>query len=104
MVLEVTAKNLKEKDTAKQEVFKATKTWFEIGVDMDRDMRYGAWQIKEIIDLTLPPMQTQKEQYLIHFDTDTEEVELTADLYYYISGGKKELVHSVKETLSFETD
>lgn len=104
MVLEVTAKNLQEKDVKKQEMFKATKTWFEIGVDMDRDMRYGAWQIKEIIDLTLPPLQTQKEQYLIHFDTDTEEVEVEAKLFYYISGGKGELVHSVKEQLSFEVD
>lgn len=93
-----------EKDADKQEMFKATKTWFEIGVDMDRDMRYGAWQIKEIIDLTLPPLKTQKEQYLINFDTDTEQVELEAKLFYYISGGKGELVYSVKETLTFETD
>ena len=104
MVLEVTAKNLQEKDANKQEMFKATKTWFEIGVDMDRDMRYGAWQIKEIIDLTLPPLQTQKEQYLINFDTDTEEVELEAKLFYYISGGKSELVYAVKEKLTFEID
>ncbi len=104
MVLEVTAKNLKEKDASKQEMFKATKTWFEIGVDMDRDMRYGAWQIKEIIDLTLPPLQTQKEQYLINFDTDTEQVEVEAKLFYFISGGKSELVHEVKEQITFEVD
>ena len=104
MVLEVTAKNLQEKDAEKQEMFKATKTWFEIGVDMDRDMRYGAWQIKEIVDLTLPPLQTQKEQYLINFDTDTEQVEVEAKLYYYIKGGSGEVVHSVKETLTFEVD
>lgn len=100
----MTAKNLQEEDAEKQELFKATRTWFEIGVDMDRDMRYGAWQIKEIIDLTLPPLQTETEQYLIHFDTDTEEVELTASLYYYISGGKSELVHSVKERLTYRVD
>ncbi len=104
MVLEVTAKNLQEKDAKKQQMFKATKTWFEIGVDMDRDMRYGAWQIKEIIDLTLPPLQTQKEQFLIHFDTDTEEVELEAKLFYYISGGKGDVVYSIKEQISFEVD
>jgi len=104
VVLEVTAKNLKETDANKQEVFKATKTWFEIGVDMDRDMRYGAWQIKEIIDLTLPPLQTQKEQYLIHFDTDTEEIELEAKLFYHLSGGKGELIHSVKELLTYSVD
>ena len=95
---------MNEKDAEKQELYKASKTWFEIGVDMDRDMRYGAWQIKEIIDLTLPPLQTQKEQYLMHFDTDTEEVEIEAKLWYYISGGKGDVIHSVKRTLEFETD
>ena len=102
MVLDVTAKNLNEKDEKKQELFKAQKTWFEIGVDMDRDMRYGAWQIKEIIDLTLPPMQTQKEQFLIHFDTDTEEVEIVVKLSYFISGGKGDVIHTVTKKLNFD--
>ncbi len=90
------------KDTEGKELFKADKTWFEIGVDLDRDMRYGAWQIKEIIDLTLPPMETQKERYLIHFDTDTEEVLLEARLWYYISGGKGDIVHSQTRKLVFD--
>jgi len=100
----VTAKNLKEKDAEKQELFKASKTWFEIGVDMDRDMRYGAWQIKEIIDLTLPPLQTQKEQFLINFDTDTEEVEIEAKLFYYISGKKGDIIYTVNKQLTFSED
>ena len=104
MVLEVTAKNLKEKDAEKQELYKATKTWFEIGVDMDRDMRYGAWQIKEIIDLTLPPLQTRQEQFLMHFDTDIKEVEVEAKLYYYISGKKGDVIYTVNKHLIFSED
>ncbi len=104
MVLEVTAKDLTIKDPEKQEVFRSEKNWFEIGVDMDRDMRYGAWQIKETIDLTLPPKQTQKEDYLINFDTDTEKVEIEANLWYYLKGSKGDIIHSVKETISYETD
>lgn len=104
MVLDVTAKNLDEEDPEKQELFKAQKIWFEIGVDLDRDMRYGAWQIKEIIDLTLPPMQTQKEQYLVHFDTDTEEVEVEVKLSYFISGGKGNVIYTTTKQLSFDTD
>ena len=46
----MTAKNLDEKNAAKQVMFKESKTWFEIGVDLDGNMRYGAWQIKEIIE------------------------------------------------------
>ena len=97
MVLDVTAKNEEGKI-----VFSASKTYFEIGVDTDRDMRYGAWQIKELIDLTLPPLQTQKEQFLMHFDTDIDEVLVEAKLWYFISGGKKELVDSVSKKLEYE--
>jgi hypothetical protein len=99
VVLEVTAK-----DTKGKVLFSEKKNYFEIGVDTDRDMRYGAWQIKEIIDLTLPPLQTQKEQYLMHFDTDTDEVEIEAKLWYYISGGKGDVVYSIKRKMEFETD
>ena len=96
MVLEVTAK-----DSEDNELFKKEKKWFEIGIDPDKDMRYGAWQIKEIIDLTLPPMQTQREQYLVHFDTDTDQVTITAKLWYYISGGKGEIVYEETQTLEY---
>lgn len=99
MVLDVTAK-----DSNGKILFNEQKTYFEIGVDTDRDMRYGAWQIKEVIDLTLPPLQTQKERFLMHFDTDTEEVEVEAKLFYYISGGKGDVIYSVKKKLEFEVD
>lgn len=97
MVLEVTAKDLEG-----NELFKNEKKWFEIGIDPDRDMRYGAWQIKEIIDLTLPPLQTQREQYLVHFDTDTEEVVIEAKLWYYISGGNGKVVYEETQTLEYD--
>ncbi len=89
------------KDADGNELFKNEKKWFEIGIDPDKDMRYGAWQIKEIIDLTLPPLATQKEQYLIHFDTDIDELNIEAKLYYYISVSNGELVYEVSKTLSF---
>lgn len=89
------------KDVEGNQLFYKEKNWFEIGLDPDRDMRYGAWQIKEIIDLTLPPLQTQREQYLVHFDTDIDEVIVEAKLWYYISGGKGEIVHEEEKTLFF---
>lgn len=104
MVLDVTARNLEEKDPEKQILFTGQKTWFEIGVDMDRDMRYGAWQIKEIIDLTLPPQQTQKQEFLMHFDTDTEEVEIEVKLSYFISGGKGDVLYTEKKQFSYNID
>ena len=96
MVLEVTAR-----DDEGKIFFKNQKTYFEIGVDTDRDMRYGAWQIKEVIDLTLPPLQTQKEQYLIHFEPETSAAKVEAKLWYYISGAKGSVVHEVSRDLEF---
>ena len=85
-------------------MFVAQEKYFEIGRDLDNRMRYGAWQIKEIVDLTLQPMQTRREQYLMHFDTDVMEVEIEATLSYYISGKKGDLVYSIKEKLVYEPE
>jgi len=99
VVLDVTAT-----DDNGKELFKDSKTWFQIGVDTDRFMRYGAWQIKEFIDFTLPPLTTQSKQYLMHFNTDTEEVNIEVKLWYYISGSSGEVVYSFAETLKYELD
>lgn len=85
-------------------MFSAQKKYYEIGRDLNNRMRYGAWQIKEIVDLTLQPMQTQKEKYLIHFDTDIERVEVEATLSYYISGGKGDVVYSTKKMLEYDLE
>ena len=104
MVLDVTAKNLGEKDPEKQIMFSTSKKYFEIGRDLQNRMRYGAWQIKEIVDLTLQPLQTRKEQYVMHFDTDIEQVEIEAKISYFISGSKGDIVHTVKETIEYDLD
>ena len=104
MVLDVTARNLAETDPEKQLMFSAQKKYFEIGRDLEHRMRYGAWQIKEIVDLTLQPMETRKEQFLVNFDTDVEEVEIEANLSYFINGKKGDVIYSVKETLVYELD
>lgn len=104
MVLDVTARNLAEKDPEKQLMFSVQKNYFEIGRDLQNRMRYGAWQIKEIVDLTLQPMETQKEQFLVNFDTDVEEVEIEANLSYFINGKKGDVIYSLKQTLVYELD
>ncbi len=100
----MTARNLAEKDLEKQVMFSVQEKYFEIGRDLQNKMRYGAWQIKEIVDLTLQPMQTRREQYLMNFDTDVEEVEIEAKLYYFINGKKGDVVHSVKQKLTYDLD
>jgi len=42
--------------------------------------------------------------YIIHFDTNTEEVEIEAKLLYYINGKKSDVIYSMKKQLSFDVD
>ena len=104
MVLDVTARNLAESDPEKQVIFADSKKYFEIGRDMEGRMRYGAWQIKEIVDLTLQPLETKKEEFLMNFDTDVEEVEVEAVLTYFVSGKQKDVVYSIKENIAYDID
>ncbi len=46
----------------------------------------------------------QKEQFLINFDTDVENVEIEAVLTYFVSGKKKDVVYSIKENIAFDID
>lgn len=104
MVLDVTARNLAESDPEKQVIFADSKKYFEIGRDMEGRMRYGAWQIKEIVDLTLQPLETKKEEFLMNFDTDVEEVEIEAVLTYFVSGKIKDVVYTIKENIAYDID
>ena len=104
MVLDVTARNLAESDPEKQVLFADQKKYFEIGRDMEGRMRYGAWQIKEIVDLTLQPLEIKKEEFLMNFDTDIEEVEIEAILTYFVSGKIKDVVYSIKENIAYDLD
>ena len=104
MVLDVTARNLAESDPEKQVIFADSKKYFEIGRDMEGRMRYGAWQIKEIVDLTLQPLETKKEEFLMNFDTDVEDVEIEAVLTYFVSGKKKDVVYSIKENIAYDIE
>ena len=104
MVLDVTAKNLDEKDAAKQVLFSDQKVWWEIGLDLEGRMRYGAWQIKEIDDLTLQPMETRKERFLMNFDSDIDIVDAEVKLSYFISGKKGDVIHSEKKILEYDFD
>ncbi len=104
MVLDVTARNIDEKDAGKQILFSDQKVWWEIGKDLEGRMRYGAWQIKEIVDLTLQPMETRKERFLMNFDTDIETVEVEVNLSYYINGKKGDVIYSEKKILEYDFD
>ncbi|HXX57955.1 MAG TPA: hypothetical protein VEI96_08135 [Thermodesulfovibrionales bacterium] len=81
------------------------KEYWELGMDLDGDHRLGAWQIKEIIDLTLPPRNTTKERFVAELPPDTKNAEIEIKVTYFPSGptGKPVLeLHKVVKKLNFE--
>ncbi len=99
MVLDVTAK-----DKSGKELFTAKKTYFEIGADIDGDMRHGAWQIKQIFDLTLQPKDTKKETFLMPFNKETDEANLDVTVTYCLSAKKCDVIHKYSKKLVYTVD
>ncbi len=99
MVLEVTAKT--DKGTV---IDIGRKEYWELGMDLDGDHRLGAWQIKEIIDLTLPPSKTTKESFVTELPQDTKSAEVEVKITYYPSGTDKKGLEAQKviKKLNFE--
>ena len=56
MVLDVTAKT-----ETNPKAFSFQKVWQEIGVDLKGAQKVKAWEIKNTIDLSLPPRRTHTE-------------------------------------------
>lgn len=83
-------------------LYQEERKYFEIGLDLDGYMRYGAWQIKEIVDLTLQPLETRHERFFTTFSKDVTKVDLTVSVYYYISGKKGDLIYQEKRLLTYE--
>lgn len=80
------------------------KVYWELGMDLEGDHRLGAWQIKEIIDLTLPPMKTTKERFVTELPADAKSADIEVKATFYPSGpsGKALDVHKVVKHLNFE--
>lgn len=95
MVLDVTAKDSEGNE------YRETKTYRQIGVDTDRMWRFGAWQIKEVIDMTLQPRVTRKERVVFEFPKNLSSADVTVDLWYYVSEATGEKIDSVSRHLDF---
>lgn len=97
MVLDVTAKERKSGKVLWQQ----KKEYFEIGLDWDGDRRYGAWQIKDIVDYTLPPRTTTTEKFYLIFEPETKNIEIEVKVRYIHKPGLEFLVHHYKETIDY---
>lgn len=95
MVLDVTATDSEGNEYREKKVYR------QVGLDTDRLWRFGAWQIKEVIDMTLQPKETREERVVFEFPKNTGSADVTVDVYYYVSGSEGDKIYSVSRHLLF---
>jgi hypothetical protein len=97
VVLEVTAKT--DKGAV---VPMGRKEYWELGMDLDGFHRMGAWQIKEIVDLTLPPRRITTERFVSELPEGTTSADVEVKVTY-LPGPKTEVVvHQETKKLTFK--
>jgi hypothetical protein len=89
------------KDESGKELFRDQKRYFQIGLDTEHYMRYGAWQIKEFYDLALQPKDTRRETFLMHFGKDTTKAEVEATVTYCLNEKKCDVIHAERRSLAY---
>ena len=78
------------------------RVYHQIGLDTDRRWRYGAWQIKEVLDMTLQPTEVRSERVVFVFPKNTASADVNVDVTYFISGAKGEKVFSTSKHIDFK--
>ncbi|MBI5103071.1 MAG: hypothetical protein HZB33_14745 [Nitrospirae bacterium] len=73
----------------------------EVGLDLEGNERLGAWQIKEILDLSLQPGKKKEEVFLAEFPPEVKTAEIGVRLKYIVSEGHEHEVHNVLKRVSF---
>jgi len=90
------------KDKAGKELAKQVKDYIHMGIDIDNWQRHGAWQIKEIVDLSIQPLSPQKERFELWFPDGTDSVDIEAKLMYYLKGDKSTVVDQFKQKVTID--
>jgi hypothetical protein len=82
-------------------VLMGKREYWEIGLDLDGDHRVGAWQIREIVDLSLPPRKTTSERFITELPEGTKSAEIEVKITAYPSPKTEVPVHKVTKTITF---
>ncbi len=77
------------------------KEYWEIGLDLDGNHRYGAWQIKEIVDLSLPPRKTVQERFMAELPEGTRSADVDITVTYHPSKNITLDVYKETRTITF---
>ena len=77
------------------------KEYWEIGLDLEGRHRLGAWQIKEILDLRLPPRGATNERFMAELPADTKSADVEVMVTYHPSAKPAIEVGRIVKTLHF---
>jgi hypothetical protein len=77
------------------------KAYWEVGLDLDGDHRLGAWQIKEIVDLALPPRKTTAERFIAELPEGTKSAEIEVKITVSPVPNTEIPLHRVVKTITF---
>lgn len=75
--------------------------YWEMGLDAEGRHRLGAWQIKEIMDFSLPPRATTRERFAKELPAGTKSAEVEIRLTYQPSPANEMLIHRETRTVTF---
>ena len=78
------------------------KDYIHMGIDVDNYQRHGAWQIKEIVDLSIQPLEVQKERIEMSLPEGTEEASFNVRLLYFVKGGTSTVVAEYSKELIYQ--
>lgn len=97
IVMDITAK-----DERGQTVWSRTEEFFQPGLDIEGNRTYNAWQIKDMLDFTLPPRKTTTKKYFAVFPEGAGKINLEVRLRYIHKKGIEFIMQNEKRTLRYE--
>ncbi len=72
-----------------------------MGLDAEGRQRLGAWQIKEILDFSLPPRTATRERFVKELPAGTKSADVQVRLTYHPAPASELLIHRVVRKIAF---
>ncbi|MBF0466266.1 MAG: hypothetical protein HQK88_14840 [Nitrospirae bacterium] len=82
-------------------IWSARKEFFEPGIDIEGNRRYDAWEIKDILDYSLPPRKTTTEKYYAVFPEKEKLVKIEVNIVYIHKDGLQFPVNTERKVLKY---
>lgn len=99
-----TAKLILELEAVNEEgkvVWKTQKEFFEVGLNWFGDRRWVSYEIKDLVDFSLPPRHVTTERFYAVFPKESKKIDITAKVKYHVKKDVEFLIHEARRTLYY---